>query len=84
MAKHNIHMTDSELVVETNKRILSVKDADMRAALLAFAEVLHEPGRPTSEVERQVSKMVQFGLYDSEKDQADISTLAVAALARVA
>lgn len=83
MPKHDITMTDDELVVTTAKRTISVPDADMREALAAFAEVLHQAGRTQAEVERQISKMVQFGLYDSEKDVIEHSDL-VAALTTLA
>lgn len=54
------------LQVETDKKNITVKDQDMSDALKAFAEKLAETRSP-EQVSRQVKKMVQFGLYDSEK-----------------
>lgn len=56
----------STLQVETDKRFITVKDEDMSDALKAFAAKLAESRTP-EQVARQIKKMVQFGLYDSEK-----------------
>lgn len=60
------------LVVTTAKRQLTVTDSDMRDALRAFTAVLSKT-RPEAEVARQLSKMVQFGLYDSEKTTSELA-----------
>jgi len=54
------------LQVETDKKHITVKDQDLSDALSAFAAKLAETRSP-EQVSRQVKKMVQFGLYDSEK-----------------
>jgi hypothetical protein len=54
------------LQVETDKRSITVKDQDLSDALAAFAAKLAETRSP-EQVSRQLKKLVQFGLYDSEK-----------------
>lgn len=54
------------LEVETDKRFITVKDQDLSDALQAFATALSATRSP-EQVSRQLKKLVQFGLYDSEK-----------------
>ena len=54
-------------------RGFEVKDADMRIALRAFYRSLRRSGRSVAECRRQAGKMVQFGLYNSEKVQHDLA-----------
>jgi hypothetical protein len=64
----------------TSKRAFIVNDEDMRNALRGMYRYLRQT-RTVKEARRQLNKMVQFGLYDSEKQVTDLATPVQTALA---
>jgi hypothetical protein len=68
------------MFITTTKRSFEVKDADMRSSLRGLYKSLRST-RDRKEARRQLGKMVQFGLYNSEKVVHEVATQAAAAAA---
>ena len=69
------------ITITKTGRGFEVKDADMRIALRGLYRSLRNSGRSVAECRRQAGKMVQFGLYNSEKVQHDLTAAVQQSLA---
>lgn len=68
------------MFITIKSKSFAVKDADMRVALRGLYVQLRST-RDRKEARRQLGKMVQFGLYNSEKVVTDLAAPVQGALA---